>query len=292
MRKENFIKLYDLFQEQYLNLDKLINYKELSDLEFDYLYNLGCDIKNTIEFYELDTFQKYDLEFKKEIIEIASVDYLKKYYLCELIKSNKYDISELKLILDIFKKANLGNNIVYIYNVLESEIAIKNKVNFDVCKIMQGVEDFYKLKSISYLAITDGIDNNLLFKYIDLILNAKESFQTEYITLIIMKFKNEGFVFRLIDYFLNFDSFHKVNYAYQLIDFKGSVDFCVFEVLEELNLSQSEDESYKIYEKAKLEMSLENKEVSFVDLYNMNKNVAINKLQDENSSKIKVKVDS
>ena len=72
----------------------------------------------------------------------------------------------------------------------------------------------------------------------------------------------------------------------------GSVDFCVFEVLEELNLSQSEDESYKIYEKAKLEMSLENKEVSFVDLYNMNKNVAINKLQDENSSKIKVKVDS
>ena len=157
---------------------------------------------------------------------------------------------------------------------------------------MQGVEDFYKLKSISYLAIIDGIDNNLLFKYIDLILNAKESFQTEYITLIIMKFKNEGFVFRLIDYFLNFDSFHKVNYAYQLIDFKGSVDFCVFEVLEELNLSQSEDESYKIYEKAKLEMSLENKEVSFVDLYNMNKNVAINKLQDENSSKIKVKVDS
>ena len=292
MRKENFIKLYDLFQEQYLNLDKLINYKELSDLEFDYLYNLGCDIKNTIEFYELDIFKNFDLEFKKEIIEIASVDYLKKYYLCELIKSNKYDISELKLILDIFKKANLGNNIVYIYNVLESEIAIKNNVNFDVCKIMQGVEDFYKLKSISYLAITDGIDNNLLFKYIDLILNAKESFQTEYITLIIMKFKNEGFVFRLIDYFLNFDSFHKVNYAYQLIDFKGSVDFCVFEVLEELNLSQSEDESYKIYEKAKLEMSLENKEVSFVDLYNMNKNVAINKLQDENSSKIKVKVDS
>ena len=208
MRKENFIKLYDLFQEQYLNLDKLINYKELSDLEFDYLYNLGCDIKNTIEFYELDIFKNFDLEFKKEIIEIASVDYLKKYYLCELIKSNKYDISELKLILDIFKSADMGNNIVYIYNVLESEIAIKNKVNFDVCKIMQGVEDFYKLKSISYLAITDGIDNNLLFKYIDLILNAKESFQTEYITLIIMKFKNEGFVFRLIDYFLNFDSFH------------------------------------------------------------------------------------
>ena len=65
MRKENFVKLYNLFKEQYLNLDKLIYYKDLSDLEIDYLFSLGYEIKNTIEFYELDVFKSYDLALKK-----------------------------------------------------------------------------------------------------------------------------------------------------------------------------------------------------------------------------------
>lgn len=292
MKKENFIKLYDLFKEQYLNLDKLINYKNISDLEFSYLFSLGSNFKNTIEFYELDTFQKYDLEIKKEIIDIALLDYFKKYYLCELIKSNKYNDDDFKIVLDIFKNTNIGNNIVYIYNVLKSDIAIKNKVNFAVYKIMQCIDDFYKLKNISELAITDGIEKGLLIKYIDAILNSRETFHSEYIVRIIMKFKNQDFVFKLIDYILNYEFFHQVNYAYQLITLNDKFNFNVFKYLEELNSSQCEDDSYKIYEKAKLEMSLEDKEITFDDLYTMNKTVAINKLQDENSSKIKVKIDN